>query len=203
MFRFPKHTLPFMFLIPKRDAIAPLEPPFPPEVAAELEQMMPPGAPPIALFRTFAKNLPMTRAMRPWGSYELSRALSLSLREREIVIDRTCARCGCEYEWGVHVAFFATKAGFSADQVRSLTIGTATDPCWTSERERLLIEATDALHETNDVADDLASRLAASFSEAERLDLFLLAGWYHAISFVASAARVPLEEGVARFIDVG
>jgi hypothetical protein len=24
--------------------------------------MMPPGAPPIALFRTFAKNLPMTRS---------------------------------------------------------------------------------------------------------------------------------------------
>ncbi|MFL6647240.1 MAG: hypothetical protein ACJ8KA_13575 [Sulfurifustis sp.] len=28
----------------------------------------------------------------------------LSLRQREIVINRTCARCGFSYEWGVHVA---------------------------------------------------------------------------------------------------
>ncbi len=182
-------------------AIAPLEPPFEAEVATELEQMMPPGAPPIALFRTFAKNLPMTRAMRPWGSYELSRSLSLSLREREIVIDRTCARCGCEYEWGVHVAFFAAKAALTSAQITSLTFGDAADACWTLERERLLIEAVDSLRETNDLSDDLASRLAAAFTEAERLDLFLLVGWYHAISYVARAARVPLEQGVPRFAD--
>ena len=182
-------------------AIAPLEPPFEAEVAAELEQMMPAGAPPIALFRTFAKNLPMTRAMRPWGSYELSRSLSLSLREREIVIDRTCARCGCEYEWGVHVAFFAAKAALTSAQITSLTFGDATDACWMLDRERLLIAAVDSLHDTNDLADDLANRLAAAFAEAERLDLFLLTGWYHAISYVARAARVPLERGAPRFAD--
>ena len=79
---------------------------------------MPPGVPPIALFRTFARNLPMTEAMPGWGSYELGRDLSLSMRDREIVIDRTCARCGCEYEWGVHVAFFAERAGLTADRSR-------------------------------------------------------------------------------------
>ena len=182
--------------------IAPLEPPFDAEVAAELEQMMPAGVPPIALFRTFAKNLPMTRAMRLWGSYELSRSLSLSLREREIVIDRTCGRCGCEYEWGVHVAFFAAKAMLTPAELASLTCGEAADACWTLERERLLIEAVDSLHETNDLSDDLSGRLAAAFTEAERLDLFLLVGWYHAISFVANAARVPLEKGAPRFASV-
>jgi alkylhydroperoxidase family enzyme len=179
--------------------IEPLVPPFEPEVAAQLEQMMPTGAPPIALFRTFAKNLPMARAMHPWGTYELSRALSLTLREREIVIDRTCARCGCEYEWGVHVAFFGAKAGLTPEQVASLTHGSASDACWTTERERLLIETADALHDGSDIPDALADRLATAFTEAERLDLFLLAGWYHAISFVANAARVPFEDGVPRF----
>jgi alkylhydroperoxidase family enzyme len=89
--------------------IAPLEEPFAEEVAPLLTAMMPPGMPPIALFRTFARNLPMARAMREWGSYELSKSLSLTLRDREIVINRTCARCGCEYEWAVHVAFFAER----------------------------------------------------------------------------------------------
>jgi alkylhydroperoxidase family enzyme len=179
--------------------IAPLEAPFEPAVAAQLEQMMPPGVPPIALFRTFARNLPMTAAMRPWGSYELGRSLSLSLREREIVIDRTCARCGCEYEWGVHVAFFGDKAELTPSQIVSLALGSATDACWPSERERLLIESVDALHDLSDISDRLTDSLAAAFSEAERLDLFLLIGWYHSISFVARAARVPLERGAPRF----
>ncbi len=178
--------------------IAPLEAPFEPEVAAQLEQMMPSGVPPIGLFRTFAKNLPMTAAMRPWGSYELGRSLSLSLREREIVIDRTCARCGCEYEWGVHVALFGAKAELTSPQITSLAVGSATDACWSSERERLLIESVDALHDVSDISDPLADRLAAELSEAERLDLFLLIGWYHAISFVARSARVPLERGAPR-----
>lgn len=182
--------------------IAPLVPPFEADVAAVLEQMMPAGVPPIALFRTFAKNLPMTRAMRPWGSYELSRSLSLSLREREVVIDRTCARCGCEYEWGVHLAFFAAKAALTPAQISSLTFGGAADACWTDARERLLIEGVDSLHDTNDLSDDLVGRLAAAFSESERLDLLLLVGWYHAISYVARGARVPLEPGVPRFAEV-
>ena len=69
-----------------------LEPPFTPDVEAQLATIMPAGMPPIGLFRTFARNLPMTIAMSHWGRYELGRFLSLTLREREIVILRTCAR---------------------------------------------------------------------------------------------------------------
>jgi len=57
---------------------------------------MPPAVPLIGLLRTFVKNLPMANAMGVWGSYELSKGLSLTMRDREIVIDRTCARRGCE-----------------------------------------------------------------------------------------------------------
>ena len=41
------------------------------------------------------------------------------MREREIVIDRTSALNGCEYEWGVHVAIFAGHAGLSDEEVRA------------------------------------------------------------------------------------
>ena len=119
--------------------INPLDPPYEPEVETQLDDMMPPGVPPILLFRTFAKNLPMAHAMRGWGGYELGRELSLSLRDREIVIDRTCARCQCEYEWAVHVAFFGRKPALTEQQITSLVWGDPADPCWTSERERLLI----------------------------------------------------------------
>ncbi|MDY7106665.1 MAG: carboxymuconolactone decarboxylase family protein [Actinomycetota bacterium] len=182
--------------------IAPLEPPHDPETAERLAAMMPAGVPPIALFRTFAHNPAMTDAMRGWGGYELSRRLSLPMRDREIVIDRTCARLGCEYEWGVHVAFFAERVVLSAEQVTSLTHGSAADTCWTDDRDRLLIEAVDALCDTATLDDALWNRLAATFTEPQLLDLLLLCGWYHAIAFAANAARVPLEDGAPRFADV-
>jgi alkylhydroperoxidase family enzyme len=182
--------------------IGALEPPHDPAVAAQLDKMMPPDVAPIALFRTVVRNLPMAEAMTLWGSYELSRALSLSLRDREIVIDRTCVRCGCEYEWGVHVAFFADKARLDRDQIRSLTHGSADDPCWTAERDRLLVRAVDALCDQRDIDEDLWQALAKEFGERELLDLTMLCGWYHAISFTARAARVPLELGSPTFADV-
>ena len=182
--------------------ITPLEPPFEPAVGEQLRSMMPPGVPPIALFRTFVRNPPMAAAMQPWGRHELGRSFTLGLREREIVIDRTCARCGCEYEWGVHVAFFAARADLDAAQVTSLTHGGPADPCWVEERERQLIRLVDELHDSSDVSDALWQELRSQYDEAALLDLLLLCGWYHAISFTARAARVPLESGAPTFDSV-
>ena len=60
----------------------------------------------------------------------------------------------------------------------------------------------DSLHDTYDLPDDLWAELRGHFSEPTLLDLLALCGWYHAISFVARAARVDLEEGAPRFADV-
>lgn len=163
---------------------------------------MPDGVPPILLFRTFVRNLPMTEAMQGWGGYALSKRLSLSMRDREIIIDRTCARCRCEYEWGVHIAFYATRVGLSGDQIVSLTHGDPTDRCWTDERERLLLEAVDAMHDTSDIGDELWQRLTTAYTDEQLLDLVMLCGWYHAISFAANAARVALEDGAWRFAEM-
>jgi Carboxymuconolactone decarboxylase family len=179
--------------------IEPLDPPYDEDVGEQLATTMPPGVPPILLFRTFAKNLPMATAMGGWGAYELSRALSLSLRDREIVIDRTCARCRCEYEWGLHVAYFAERAGLGTEQIVSLTHGGADDACWTEVRDRLLVRTADALHDNSTVDDALHAALGAEFAENELLDIYMLCGWYHAISFAANGAGVGLEPGVPTF----
>lgn len=182
--------------------ISPLPEPWAPDVAERLAAMMPPGVAPIGLFRTFVHNMPMATAMGGWGGYELSRRLSLSVRDREIVIDRTTALCGCEYEWGVHVAFFAERAGLDAARLTSLTWGSSADPCWGDERDRLLIDLVDALHHSADVDDALWARLSRTFDDTQTLDLMMLCGWYHAISFTANVARVALEAGAPRFVDV-
>ncbi len=99
----------------------------------------------------------------------------------------------------MHVAYFAERAGLSADQVASLTTGDAADSCWTDESERLLIRVADELHDSNDVSDELWSALSRQYSQAQLLDILMLCGWYHAISFVARAARVEPEAWAPRF----
>jgi alkylhydroperoxidase family enzyme len=182
--------------------IEPLEPPYEAGIEEQLRSMMPTGIEPIALFRTFVKNRGMARAMHPWGRYQLGRELSVGHREREIVIDRTCARCGCEYEWGVHVTFFAERAGLSSAQVTSLTHGSQRDSCWETLRDRLLIRLVDELCGHSDITDELWMELSSEFDEAQLLDLTMLCGWYHAVSFTARAARDPLEQWAPTFASV-
>jgi alkylhydroperoxidase family enzyme len=181
--------------------IEPLSEPYPPEVSERLTALMPAGREPIRLFRTFVRNLPMAAALNAWGRYYLSRQLSLSVRDRELVIDRTTARCGCDYEWGVHTATYGGSAGLTGEQVRSIVDGSSADSCW-SVHDAVVLQAVDALHDTATIDDDLWPTLAAELTDAQLLDLFLLAGWYHAISFAANAAGVEPEYGAPRLTDV-
>jgi alkylhydroperoxidase family enzyme len=183
--------------------IDPLIAPFDEPAAELLARMMPsPEIEPIALFRLMAKNFAMADAGWKLGSYELGRDLSLDRRTREIVIDRTCARLGCEYEWSVHIAYFAERVGLTPEQVSSLTHGAPADPCWDSHVERIVIGAVDAMVDTGDIADDLWAGLASALDEAQLLDLLLLTGWYHAICFTARITRLPLEPGCPTFASV-
>jgi alkylhydroperoxidase family enzyme len=175
--------------------ISPVEEPYDPDTAALLGRMGPPGVPPIALFTTWARNPGLAQAVHGLGSYQLSRQLSVGVRDREIVIARTCARCGCAYEWGTHIAFFAERAQLETGQIQSLSGGSSKDACWTSERDRILVDIVDALCERHDLDDSLWNRAAAIFSDAQLLDILALCGWYHAVSFTARATRLRQEPG--------
>jgi alkylhydroperoxidase family enzyme len=183
--------------------IAPLEPPFDPATQERLEKMTPPGAPTIlALFRVLACNPALAERMTGWGGYLLGRKAALPLRDREVVIDRVCARCGAEYEWGVHVAAFAQAAGFDERQMAAIA-GSDADLASLQERDRLLVRMVDELHETCDVSDALWTELAARWTVPQLIELLVLAGWYRAISYVCRVARVPLEDWQARFASFG
>src|ERR1700754_2628309 len=95
--------------------IAPLEPPYAPEIKAQFDRIMR-GAPPLMLFRVVAGH---ARAREKLRASSLLDGGPLSLREREIVIDRTCALAECAYEWGVHVAIFAAAAELTDTEVRA------------------------------------------------------------------------------------
>src|SRR3954464_12765840 len=121
--------------------IAPLEPPYAPDIQAQFDRIMH-GAPPLMLFRVVAGNA------RAWDKFRTGSLLDggpLTLREREIVIDRTCALTKCEYEWGVHVPIFAKAAGPPEEKTGATVRGAADAPCWPAA-EQALLAAADGLH---------------------------------------------------------
>ena len=175
--------------------LSPVEPPFDDDTAEALERL----GPPLALFRLFARRPERARAIQRWGRYYLSRRSALSLRHRELVIDRTTALLGAEYEWGIHVALFAAKTGLTEAQVASTAIGRPDDPCWTDDADRTVLRTIDLLYETHDLPDEQWDALQAAVGEEAALDLLLVCGWYHAISLVARVIRLPLEPGTPAF----
>ncbi|MES2936100.1 MAG: carboxymuconolactone decarboxylase family protein [Pseudomonadota bacterium] len=179
--------------------IAPLDPPFAPPLQQALERITPPGAPNIlALFRVLARHPELMDRMRSVGGFLLGPKASLALREREVVIDRVSARCGAEYEWGVHVAAFGEAAGFTEAENAAIA-DPNNDGAALAERDRLLVRMVDQLHDTGTVDDALWAELAAHWSEMQLIELLVLAGWYHAIAYVCTAARVPPETWAARW----
>jgi alkylhydroperoxidase family enzyme len=169
--------------------VDPVKPPFAPEMQKVFDKIMPPGIPPLALFTTLAR---VPRVYDRFRAGILLDAGPVTLRYREIVIDRTCARCGCAYEWGVHTAFFADRAALKPEQVRATVRGDANDPVW-SEEEMLLIRLVDELHDAADISDELWKDLATAFSIEQIFELIALAGFYHTVSFFANALRLRAE----------
>lgn len=175
--------------------IAPAEPPFSPEIQAALDRIMPTGKPPLVLFTTLARD------PRLFGKFFAGGLLDrghLTLRQREVVITRTTARCRSEYEWGVHIAAFGPKVRLDPAQARSLVHGGPQDGCWNDE-DRLMLRLCDALHETCTVDAGLWRALREAFSEEAILELLLLAGFYRTVSYLTNALALPLEADAARF----
>jgi alkylhydroperoxidase family enzyme len=174
--------------------IAPLQPPYAAETKEVFDRIMR-GAPPLLLFRVMASQ------QRAWEKFRAGSLLDpgpLSLREREIVIDRTCALNKCEYEWGVHVAIFAKPARLTDDEVRATVHGGADSPCW-SAAEQAMIAAVDALHRRATLSDAEFAVLSAHFDEAKIFEIILLCGFYRTVSYLANGLKLPLEENGARF----
>ena len=174
--------------------LVPLQPPYASDIRQQFDRIMH-GAPPLVLFRVMAAH---ARAWEKLRAGSLLDGGPLSLREREIVIDRTCALNRCEYEWGVHVAIFAAAAKLTDEQVRATVLGSADATCW-SAAEQALIAAVDALHHRATLDDAEFAALAAHYDDDRILEIIMLCGAYRTVSYLANGLRLALEEKAARF----
>ena len=173
--------------------IAPLAPPYSAELQQHFDRIMR-GKPPLVLFRMMAGH---PRAWEKFRGASLLDRGPLSLREREIVIDRTCALNSCEYEWGVHVTAFGAAAKLSEEQVHATVHGNANAECW-SPVEQVLIAAVDALHARATLDDAEFAALSAHYDDDQVLEIILLCGFYRTVSYLANGLRLPLEANAAR-----
>jgi 4-carboxymuconolactone decarboxylase len=159
---------------------------------------MPPGSTmePLKLFRTLARSPDISARLRTLGAGILGRSSTIAAREREILIDRTAALCGCEYEWGVHAAAFGAAVGLTPEALQATATG---DASAFSGRDALVMRLADELHHTSRVSDALWSELAAHYDVPQMIELLIIAGMYHTIAYVANGAQVALEDWAARF----
>ncbi|HMD56828.1 MAG TPA: hypothetical protein VKG82_05090 [Solirubrobacteraceae bacterium] len=180
--------------------LAPLQPPYEPDVAAMLAKWMPPNssAEPLRLFRTLARNNDLAGRMRPLGAGILGAGASIAPQLREVAIHRTCALTRNEYEWGVHAVAFGKPLGLTNEQLRSTVLGSWTDECWEPE-QAIVFRAADELHRTSTISEELWAELGARFDERQIIELIVTVGWYHVIAYICNGLSVEAEEWAPGF----
>ena len=175
--------------------IAPLDPPYSAPVAAALERIMPAGVPPLALFRTLAVNERVFLRVMAGGLLDRG---SITLREREIVIDRDLRplrlRVRVGRARGLLRGARAPVAGRKS-RARAPSPRTARLP-----RASGCSSASSTSSTTRPRSRTRSGQaLAAEWTAEQLIELIALAGFYHLISFMTNALRIPREAYGARF----
>jgi 4-carboxymuconolactone decarboxylase len=180
--------------------IEPLQPPYDADVQAMLARWMPPnsGAEPLRLFRTLARNTELAGRMRPLGAGILGASARVAPPLREVMIHRTCALTGNEYEWGVHVAAFGRPLGLDEQQLRSTVHGHWSDACWDAE-QAAVFRLADELHTSSSISDELWQQLRTAFDEQQLIELLSTAGWYHVVAYLCNGLRIEPETWAPSF----
>jgi len=174
-----------------------LEKPYTEGLQATFDKIMGEGVPPLLLFTTIATS---ERAWRKFTAGSLLDGNLLTLRQRELIINRVCALTGCEYEWGVHVMAFAERAGLTRDDIGHTLDYPLRAEHWTEE-EAVLLATIDALHNRATLTEAEFQATRRYFDDDQILELLMLAGFYRTVSYIANSLTLALEPNAARFRD--
>jgi len=147
------------------------------------------------IFQTMARHPKLMKRWLPFGGWLLARGV-LPARDRELLILRTAWNCQADYEWGHHVEL-AEAAGVTEDEIDRVTTGPdASD--W-DPFEATLLRAADELHGDARITDATWSRLADRYDDKALIELLMVVGQYHLVSFFLNSAGVEREGGVPGF----
>ena len=99
------------------------------------------------------------------------------------------ARCGCEYEWGVHATAFGRPLGFTDEQLRATVHGTADDPAWSTAPAAARAPGGRAARHRHASRDGAVARAGGGVADAPARRAAGAVGFYHLVSFMANGAR--------------
>ena len=146
--------------------------------------------PPLNVIRTIAQNPALFRAWGGFASYILGPELSISPRQRELVILRVGWKQQANYEWAHHVALAAT-VGVTSDDI--LAVREGPDASRWTELERLLLRAVDEIAASAEISQDTWNRLKDHYSDQQMLDLIFTIGQYTLVCIALKSIKVELE----------
>jgi alkylhydroperoxidase family enzyme len=93
---------------------------------------------------------------------------------RELVILRIGVLCQSEYEWHQHVSL-ARAVGTPDDKIHAMKSG---EFSWLTERERIAVRFAEEIRTVGRAGDEVFEQARAAYSNAELVELTLLAGFY-------------------------
>jgi alkylhydroperoxidase family enzyme len=162
-----------------------------PEVAELLEKTLGDLSDvPLAIFRTMAHHPRLLKRFNLLGGFFLGRG-ELPARERELAILRTAWRSRAIYEWAQHV-LIGRRAGLTDDEISRVARDEITDEWATGDQ--VLLRAADELLDQVDISDDTWAALGERWSEAERIELVALIGFYRMVAGFLNTTGVQREE---------
>lgn len=148
---------------------------------------------PLNFFKAMAHHPKLLEKWTVFAARLLGKGL-LEPRDRELVVLRTLHLCGAEYEW-VHHSEIAAENGIDPAEVQAVAEGPEAG-VW-ADRERALLRAADELHRDCVVSDETYEVLARHYDHARFLEIVMLAGNYHLVSYFVRSFGVALEPDVA------
>ncbi len=148
------------------------------------------------IFRTLAHNEALSKGFFELGGHLLGGGV-LPVREREIVILRTGFRSGSEYEFGQHTRI-GRRGGLTENEIARLADSDSGQ--WNTD-DAALVALADELCDENIVSEVTWQALRTRWTDAELLELLVLAGFYRLVSGMLNSVGVALEPSVPGWPD--
>jgi alkylhydroperoxidase family enzyme len=150
---------------------------------------------PLNIFGVLGHHPKLLKRFNLLGGFLLNKGL-IPERERELVILRVGWNAQAVYEFGQHTVI-GRRCGLTDDEIAALTRSPYDHP-WSAE-DLALIALADDLAADDCVGNGTWLALTTRWSEAELVELLVLAGFYRLVSGFLNSAGVQLDDGVPGF----
>lgn len=165
------------------------------ELAEILQTALKHDGRPLNIFGVLGRHPKLLKRFNLMGGFILNKGL-LPDREREIVILRVGWNARAEYEFGQHTVI-GLRSGLTDDEIDALTKAPEDHP-W-SDDDRALIALADDLQADDCLSDETWTALSSRWSDAEFVELLIVAGFYRMVSGFLNSTGVQLDDGIPGF----